>query len=537
MFAILLSVLLGLAAPQNTGALRGTVERSGGSDPIDGVEITLISRTNSTRLRARSDAQGRFVFENLQPGDYSVLASREGYFSYPRGLPLPGPATPLPIQPGQTQQIVIKLVQGAAIAGRITDSGGRPLQGVQVSAAKLQYDEGRPAFSVGSLPTPTNDRGEYRLFWLPPGDYYIRAEYPSGQNNLARKSYYPGTLDSAAAIPLTVRGGESMDGMNFSIPVVSSPIRISGQVAFDGPGPPTGVVSTFYLLPRDGRPTEAHPPEFKNTIEPQLNRDISPNFSFEVRGIPAGFYDLAPFYIDRDTTYRTGRTRIEIGDRDIENVTAVIGPNVEVTGRFVVAGTDTRSAWNALRLQLRAKDAAIPLMARSSSATVASDGTFVIHAVPEGVYQIYVGLDARTIGSDFYVSAMRQGALDIRNEGFIDVRASMLPLEIALSSGAGIVRGVVEAAGGNANPGAEVVLVPDALRRSNFMFYDRTIADGKGQFSFEGIPPGEYKVFAFDQLSDTAEWNPAFIARYDTLGIPVKVNSRSTTEVRARILP
>ena len=534
MFSLLLSVLLSLAAPQGTGVLRGTVERSGGSDPIDAVEITLISRSNSTRVRAYSDAQGRFVFENLQPGDYSVLASREGYFSYPRGLPLPGPAMSVPVQPGQTRQIVIKLVQGAAIAGRITDTGGRPLQGVQVSAAKLQYDEGRPAFSVGALPTPTNDRGEYRLFWLPPGDYYIRAEYPSGQDNLARKSYYPGTLDTGAAIPLTVRGGESMDGMNFSLPAVSS-IRISGEVAFDGPGPATGAVRTFYLLPRDGRPIEVRPPEFTNTIEPQLNRELSRNFSFEVRGIPAGFYDLAPFYIESDTTYRTGRTRIEVADRDIESLIAVIGPNVDVTGRFVVEGTDTRSAWNGIRLQLRAKDEAIPLMGRSRPATVAGDGTFVIYGVPEGVYQIYVGLDARS-ASDFYVSGMRQGALDIRNEGAIDVRASMLPLEIALSSGAGSVRGVVEAAVGNANPGAEVVLVPDALRRSNFMFYDRTTADSKGQFSFEGIAPGEYKVFAFDQLPDTAEWNAAFIARYDTLGIPVKVNSRSTTEVRVRTL-
>ena len=68
------------------------------------------------------------------------------------------------------------------------------------------------------------------------------------------------------------------------------------------------------------------------------------------------------------------------------------------------------------------------------------------------------------------------------------------------------------------------------------MFYDRMIADEKGQFKFQGIAPGEYKVLAFEQLADTAELNPAFIARYETLGQPVMVNSRSTSEIRVRLL-
>jgi hypothetical protein len=68
------------------------------------------------------------------------------------------------------------------------------------------------------------------------------------------------------------------------------------------------------------------------------------------------------------------------------------------------------------------------------------------------------------------------------------------------------------------------------------MFYDRTISDEKGQFTFTGIAPGEYKVFAFEQLPDTAEQNPTFIARYETLGLTVAVNPRTTTDIRTRLL-
>jgi hypothetical protein len=68
------------------------------------------------------------------------------------------------------------------------------------------------------------------------------------------------------------------------------------------------------------------------------------------------------------------------------------------------------------------------------------------------------------------------------------------------------------------------------------MFYDRTVIDDKGRFKFQGIAPGEYKVFAFEQLLDTAEQNPAFIARYETLGQTITVSSNSATEVRVRLL-
>jgi hypothetical protein len=175
-------------------------------------------------------------------------------------------------------------------------------------------------------------------------------------------------------------------------------------------------------------------------------------------------------------------------------------------------------------------------MSRSTLAGIAADGTFVIPNVFEGRYQIYLGASPGSIPSDLYISGIRQGALDIRNEGFVDVRGSMLPIEITIAAGAGIVQGTVEAPGGGVPTHADVVLVPQVPRRGNVMFYDRTIIDDKGQFKFQGVAPGEYKVFAFEQLEDTAEQNPAFVARYETLGQAVTVNSSSTTEIRVRLL-
>ena len=53
-----------------------------------------------------------------------------------------------------------------------------PVARVQVS--KLSYQNGRPEI-VRQLATYTNDIGEYRLFWITPGSYYVSAE--NAQNN------------------------------------------------------------------------------------------------------------------------------------------------------------------------------------------------------------------------------------------------------------------------------------------------------------------------------------------------------------------
>src|SRR6185295_15536122 len=102
-------------------------------------------------------------------------------------------------------------------------------------------------------------------------------------------------------------------------------------------------------------------------------------------------------------------------------------------------------------------------------------------------------------------------------EGIIEVRPGMPPVEITLSSGAGKVEGSVENAIGGIPPRADVVLVPSIQRRKNIMYYDRATIDAKGRFSFSAIAPGEYKVFAFEQLADDAELNPQFLSRYETL--------------------
>src|SRR5688572_33453570 len=94
MLGILLGLWLALVAPpQETGALEGTVRRGGTSDPISGVQFSLLAPNVHERVRTISDAQGRFSFESVPYGRYAIQVARDAYFTYPAGQPLPCPVT------------------------------------------------------------------------------------------------------------------------------------------------------------------------------------------------------------------------------------------------------------------------------------------------------------------------------------------------------------------------------------------------------------------------------------------------------------
>ena len=82
----------------------------------------------------------------------------------------------------QTSQIRVSLVPGGTISGRVTDAAGKPLLNSPVLVLQTIYEAGMPALQPRNS-RPTDDRGEYRISLLPPGEYYLAAApIPSGPN-------------------------------------------------------------------------------------------------------------------------------------------------------------------------------------------------------------------------------------------------------------------------------------------------------------------------------------------------------------------
>ena len=108
-------------------------------------------------------------------------------------------------------------------------------------------------------------------------------------------------------------------------------------------------------------------------------------------------------------------------------------------------------------------------------------------------------------------------------------------LEIVLSVKGGTVRGVVRDSNRTAAGGITVALVPDETRRQRHDLYRSAATDAAGRYEFRGIPPGNYKVFAWEDIEPKSWMEPAYLRVFEDLGKVVAAadGSSETADVLA----
>ncbi len=98
------------------GGLRGSVKDSGGVIP--GVEVTLTNEQTNIKRSTVTNERGEFVFANVDPGNYGVKATLQGYKTVDRGG----------IRIGTQQFLTLDLtMEVGAITENVTVTGQAPL--------------------------------------------------------------------------------------------------------------------------------------------------------------------------------------------------------------------------------------------------------------------------------------------------------------------------------------------------------------------------------------------------------------------------
>ena len=129
---------------------------------------------------AVTDDSGQFDFQQLPEGRYTLNASKAGFVSLSYGQRRPlQPGTPLQLANNQTlRDLELRLPRGSAIGGRITDETGEPMPNIMVRVMRQQLVQGqRQLMPAGN--GQTDDRGQYRVWGLNPGEYYVSAAAPN----------------------------------------------------------------------------------------------------------------------------------------------------------------------------------------------------------------------------------------------------------------------------------------------------------------------------------------------------------------------
>ena len=203
--------LTGIDASLSVGAsITGRVTDDQGR-PVQGVNVSATSTATTTDFpkSAMTDVNGVYVITGLAAGDFRVQ------FSGPMGSNLLSEyhpdttnsslAVPVKVAAGaMVTGIDASLASGASITGHVTDSQGRPVQGVNVWVNPTLMMGG------GSGNATTNANGDYLVSGLAAGDYRVQFSTPMGSNLVSE--YHPDTTDYSLAVPVKVVAGATVPG-------------------------------------------------------------------------------------------------------------------------------------------------------------------------------------------------------------------------------------------------------------------------------------------------------------------------------------
>src|SRR5262249_30167565 len=162
-------------------------------------------------------ADGRFSFNQVNAGAFRLTVSATGFARQEYGQrSVNGPGTPINLTAGSSvQDVTIRLTPTGAVSGRILDELGQPAVDVPVQLVRVAFSpQGKTFQAVGS--TNVNDRGEYRLYGIAPGSYYLLAGNPPGplgrpgrpsglSTAIYALSFYPGVTDVSQAARIEVK--------------------------------------------------------------------------------------------------------------------------------------------------------------------------------------------------------------------------------------------------------------------------------------------------------------------------------------------
>jgi hypothetical protein len=541
--ALSLLLLVPLAAAEQTSgsqsvpkkeecSIAGTVVKVADSEPLRKARVSLQSVDDRTRaVSVLTDASGRFQFKAVASGRYHLAVNRAGFVPQRYGQKKPDdPGALLTLRSGQEMKdLIFRLIPSAVIAGKITDEDGEPLSEVVVSALRQGYLEGKPGLSTETT-VQTDDRGEYRLFGLSPGRYFISAVFPQwgrfsggdepeeaqpNQQGYA-KMYYPGTPDASKASAISIKEGEEIPSVEIIMRQLAV-FRIRGHV-YNQITNKAGTQTNIFLLPKT-KSREWTGGEQRGFVQKQ-------DGSFEIADVLPGSYVLNAMWFDEGKPHIT-RVPIDVSNADIEGIAVTISPGTDIHGRIIWEGAPSLEQ-DELSVMAETPDISFGFEGNSR---VTSANTFVLKGVGDGTYMARVWGQ----GKDCYIKDVQYAGSSALESGFAVKGGAAGALEITISSHGARVQGTIADSDGLRAVGVRVVLVPEPSRRNQSSLFKEQTTDQYGHFELRGIAPGDYKLFSWEEAESGAWEDPEFLKPFEEKGekISLQENDQKTLNLTA----
>jgi len=542
-----------------TSSIEGWVVHAGTREPLENARVDLVPTEPANvppLLRpvgpvSRTDAEGRFAFKNIVAGDYRLMFSSSGFVQQEYGQrSFVGRGVPIHLAAGLSMKDVIaELTPAGAVSGKLVDEDKQPLEGVPVQLMRVSFDDsGHRQLKPANAAVRSDDRGEYRIYFVTPGRYYVSAgtllqygalngEIPDTYSTM----HYPGVADPQLASPVDVVPGTTRSGIDFSLSKAAK-VRVRGRLIDAATGEPPRAPSSFYLA-------YYGTPGVSSTIgsgKVTYNKDGT----FEFREVPPGLFSLyasitasgQPIQTSAPVPMRIGQMNITVGSSDVEGLALTLFPGGSLPGRVSVEGkTDfdpktvfaSRVQYPSLGLfPLSGGDQSLVPESQEPWAEVHADGTFRIENVMPGDFSLQL---ADSLSPGLYIKDAHFDGMDILTQPLHFTGKETGSLEVILSPNVASLEGVVMDNNRTAMPGAQVVLAPKRFRFRTDLFLS-AVTNQDGRFSLSSIAPGEYSLYAWEAIEDYRWFDADFLKADEPFSQSVQLSESSRQSVTLRLI-
>ena len=483
--------LLLAAAVAEAGVVQGVVieNLSGGRLARARVRLQPVPKAGARQrpIETRVERSGRFTFLNVPDGLYLLIAEREGYFPCAYGTRRPsGQGRPITVIGDSSFFTDLRMFRKAAITGRVLDENGIGISGVPVFA----YRSRLPVRAAGS--GISDDRGVFRIHGLEPGKYWVRSA-----------TY---TLDDGSGL-LPTFGPESREIRDARV----QEARLDADTSDADVRPEAG---TLFRL---GGSLDCAPLGMPVTVT--LTSETGKRSTQSACGMAYGFTGLAPsrYEVLAEKAGSTDAGYLELfADRDT-NASVTLRPLADVT-------FETRRG---VPVTLTGRRRDLSELGSEREIKLPQDRLTPGHW--EMTATTAPGLFVESIASPYAVRRRGFRAEQAQPPDAFDVFVEYQMfgrVQITVSDQVGQIRGKVTSEGNNA-PGVPVFLWPvaDGARRS-LRGYVQMLSDTNGEYCFDSLPPGEYRILATFDLSEVDEQ-----ALDEARAAPVRVSASQTANV------
>jgi protocatechuate 3,4-dioxygenase beta subunit len=512
-----------------TARIRGRVFAADTGKPLPGAIVTLVDTraSNPTPRQGRwirTDVDGGWEAHDLSAGAYMLSVSKAGYLKIEYGQKRPFErGKTLDVVPGQLlDRIDMTIPRAAAITGRVFDEFGDPVATVFVRALRQRYVDGRReltpmAEALEGLANGggdiTDDLGQFRIYGLAPGDYFVSASFnPPGEAATALgypPVYYPGT--PAAAEARRIRIGLGEEAQNINVTLVSARYAVVSGTVVNSLNAPAS--TSIQLVTSDSLATM-----------PVAPARTSSNGTFTLRGVPPGEYRLHVYDVrPAPAGPEFASVPLSVSGEDVSAPSIATAPGAIASGRIVVEDNAKLNPRVFVRSVTTAAGA--PTFS-NSSVGVNPDLTFEISGLA-GRQTFRTGM----LPEGWFLKSVTHDGADITDAGY-EFRPGqhVSDIEVRLTRRATTLSGTVQEDAGN--PVADYTVVAFSTNPDKWGYQTRFVRsarpDQAGTFTIRALPPDRYCVVALEYLETGQEFDPEQLASWRTRATTIELRDGET---------